>query len=76
MSIDVEGAKQKYLSQWKHCDGKTITAVDYRLVCECGASFPWKNALGEDVALALDLEWLTPNAPTKTESEIQPGLFA
>jgi len=57
---DVERAKQKYLSQWQHCQGKRIVAIDHNLVCECGDRFPWERALGEDVELALTMAWLTP----------------
>ncbi len=74
MSIDVESAKAKYLSQWQHCPGKSVTAVDSALVCDCKARFDWKRALGEDVALAVERQWLTPIV--SSESEQQPELFS
>ena len=61
MSIDVEAAKRAYLSQWYHCPGKRLTAIDSKLLCDCGESAPWTRTLGEDVELAVELEWLSPN---------------
>ena len=71
---DVESAKVQYLSQWQHCHGKRVTAVDSALVCDCKARFDWKHALGEDVALAVERQWLTP--AVSSESEQQPELFS
>ncbi len=80
MSIDVEGAKRKYLSQWQHCAGKRVTAIDSSLLCDCGARFPWMQALGEDVELALSLEWLSPcgdiSESNLTDTPAQSGLFS
>ena len=73
--IDVESAKQKYLSQWQHCPGKCVTAVDSALVCDCKARFDWKRALGEDVALAIERQWLSLVTDTSTLTDAQPSLF-
>jgi hypothetical protein len=76
MSINVEAAKNAYLAQWQHCAGKRLTAIDSKLVCDCGESMPWTHALGEDVQLALDLEWLSPNGDiADNRTDTQPGLF-
>jgi len=77
MSTDVEAAKRLYLSQWSHCSGKRVMAVNHYLVCDCGAKFDWERALGEDVALALDLGWLTPNDTVQIQEQgtDQLGMF-
>jgi len=84
MNIDVEGAKRRYLSQWFHCPGKQITAVDSALVCECGARFDWQRTLGEDVALAVELGWLSVSSGISVQdhngeqgmtTEVQPEMF-
>jgi len=79
MPIDVEASKREYLSQWSHCHGKGITAVDSALVCDCGARFPWKDTLGESIELALNLEWLSPNGDSaesnRTATSDQMGMF-
>jgi len=72
--IDVESAKQTYLAQWRHCAGKTVTAIDSSLVCDCKARFPWTCALGETIVLAEASNWLKP--AFHSESEQQPELFA
>jgi hypothetical protein len=74
MSEDVEAAKRDYLSQWQHCSGKIITAIDSKLKCDCGAQFPWTVALGETIVLAESSNWLKPTL--HSESEPQPDLFA
>jgi hypothetical protein len=80
--IDVESAKRHYLSQWNHCPGKQLVAVDSHIACPCGEKFKWEGNLGDTVALALSLEWLSPNGDTAesnrpaTESETdQLGMF-
>jgi hypothetical protein len=74
--IDIEGAKRAYLAQWHHCARRSITAIDGALRCDCGSTFPWTQALGEDVALALEFEWLSPNAESScTVTSEQPRLF-
>jgi hypothetical protein len=76
MLTDVEAAKKQYLSRWNHCPGKAITACDGSLICDCGERLPWTRALGEDVALALELEWLTPTGESLTVSDKQqPEMF-